>query len=344
MAITIRDIARRCEVSVATVSKALNGYADISPATREKVRQAVAEMGYLPNGHAQALKTHRSFNLGVLFMDRKNHGLRNSFFAGLLSAFREEAAKAGYDITFISHTLGQRAATFLEHCYYRHVDGVCIASVDFAHPDVLALVRSDIPVITIDHVYPKTDAILSDNRGGMSAMVRYIAERGHRRIGYIHGEMSWVTQLRIQTMKDTLAELNLPLESGMIRLGRYHNSEYTQQQVERWLNEPNPPTCIIVSDDYSAIGAYQAVHTRGLSIPENISLAGYDGIDLSQTFTPPLTTVWQDTDKIGISAAQRLIARVEGRADASPSLLWIPSKLIIRRYYKRYYISLMDLL
>lgn len=137
MAVTIRDIAEYCHVSVATVSKALNGYDDISHATRERVRQAVAALGYLPNGHAQALKTHRSYNLGIVFTDRKNHGLRNSFFAGLLSAFREEAAREGYDITFISQSLGQRAANYLEHSQYRHVDGVCIASVDFEDPGVL---------------------------------------------------------------------------------------------------------------------------------------------------------------------------------------------------------------
>ena len=327
MAVTIRDIAEYCHVSVATVSKALNGYDDISHATRERVRQAVAALGYLPNGHAQALKTHRSYNLGIVFTDRKNHGLRNSFFAGLLSAFREEAAREGYDITFISQSLGQRAANYLEHSQYRHVDGVCIASVDFEDPGVLALVRSELPVVTIDHIYPGTDAVVSDNRQGMSDLIRYIYRRGHRRIGLLHGEMSSVTRMRIDAMRQTLAELGCPAAPDAIRPGYYHDPDATQRETARWLNEPHAPTCLILSDDFSAIGARKAVQSSGMTIPGDISLAGFDGIDLARTLTPPLTTVWQDTDRIGVEAARRLIARVNGQS-LPPSPVFIPTRLL----------------
>ena len=328
MAITIRDIAQHCKVSVATVSKALNGYDDISQATRERVRQAVAELGYLPNAHAQALKSHRSYNLGVLLGDQKDQGLRDRFFAGLLSAFQEEAAREGYDITFISKSLGKRTANYLEHCYYRHVDGVCIATADFGDPGVLALIKSSIPVVTIDYLFPDTDAVLSDNRQGMMELIRYIHGMGHRRIGYLHGQPTFVTDLRIDGMITAMEEVGCPVHPSWIRRGYYHNPDATQRMTASWISREDAPTCLIVSDDYSAIGARQAILERGMKIPDDISLAGFDGIDIASVFTPPLTTIWQDTDALGITAAKRLIARINGLQRDAPGPVWIPTRLI----------------
>lgn len=328
MAVTIRDIAEYCQVSVATVSKALNGYDDISQATRERVRQAVAELGYLPNAHAQALKTHRSYNLGVLLSPRRGQGLRNSFFAGILSAFQEEAAREGYDITFISQSLGRRTANYLEHCYYRHVDGVCIAAVDFSDPGVLALIGSSIPVVTIDYLFPDTDAVLSDNRKGMMELIGYIHAMGHRRIGYLHGQPSFVTDLRIDGMITAMEQLGCPVQPSWIRQGDYHNPDATARLTSAWLEEADAPTCLIVSDDYSAIGARQAILERGMRIPEDISLAGFDGIDIAGVFTPPLTTVWQDTQALGTTAAKGLIARINGLPREGPQPVWIPTRLV----------------
>ena len=127
--VTIKDISKRCGVSPATVSKALNGYDEISPETVELVKQTARELHYMPNAAARLLKTNISNNIGVLFIDESMCGLTHEFFSHILNSVKEEAEANGYDITFISNNIGKRKMTYLEHCRYRNCDGVVIASV-----------------------------------------------------------------------------------------------------------------------------------------------------------------------------------------------------------------------
>ena len=124
-------ISDQCGLSVSTVSKALNGYDDISEETKKLVRQTAEALGYRPNAQARALKLGRSFNLGVLFADDNQSGLKHSYFSAVLDSFKVEAESRGYDITFINHNIGRSRMTYLEHCRYRGVDGACLACVDF---------------------------------------------------------------------------------------------------------------------------------------------------------------------------------------------------------------------
>ena len=134
---SLKDLAKECGVSVATVSKALNDQPDISPATRERVRAAAHRMGYLPNAAARSLKTNRTYNLGVLFVDERQSGLTHEYFSAVLDSFKVEAEKHGYDITFINHNISGKSMSYLEHCRYRNVDGVVIACVNFYEPQVV---------------------------------------------------------------------------------------------------------------------------------------------------------------------------------------------------------------
>ena len=179
---SLKDLAKECGVSVATVSKALNDQPDISPATRERVRAAAHRMGYLPNAAARSLKTNRTYNLGVLFVDERQSGLTHEYFSAVLDSFKVEAEKHGYDITFINHNISGKSMSYLEHCRYRNVDGVVIACVNFYEPQVVELVNSEVPVVTIDHVFNNRMAILSDNVFGLKALVRQAWACGHRRI------------------------------------------------------------------------------------------------------------------------------------------------------------------
>ena len=134
MAVTIKDVSAKCGLSISTVSKAFNNYADISLETRELVQRTAREIGYYPNAIARTLKTNRSYNLGVLFQEKRGTGLTHSFFASVLDAFKSAGEKRGYDITFINHHIGWTGMTYLEHCRYRNVDGVCVVCADFYAP------------------------------------------------------------------------------------------------------------------------------------------------------------------------------------------------------------------
>ncbi len=310
---TIKDIASKCGLSVSTVSKALNSYSDVSEATRQKVLRVAESCGYFPNSFARALKVSHTRNLGVLFSDEARSGLKQEYFAAVLDAFKTEAEKQSYDITFINHnmTVRNHPMTYLEHCRYRNFDGVCIACVDFQQPEVLELINSNIPVVTIDHIFNNHTSINSANVAGMKDLVRYIYQMGHRKIAYVHGKKSAVTEQRITSFCRTLRDLNVEVPKEYLELSAYRDLQTTKSCVMNLLRLPNPPTCILMPDDYAALGGIEAIESCGLKIPENISIAGYDGIPLSQMLRPQLTTIRQDTEKMGREAARMLIEQIE---------------------------------
>ncbi|MDF2843866.1 MAG: hypothetical protein K0R00_2292 [Herbinix sp.] len=309
--ISIKDVSARCGVSVATVSKALNDHSDIAEATKENVRRIAKEMGYFPNSSARALKTNRTYNIGVLFVDEAQSGLTHEYFANVLDSFKVEADRNGYDITFISKHTGHKNMSYYEHSKYRGVDGVVIACIDFSDPQVVELIRGELPVVTIDHVFDNRSAIISDNVKGMHDLITYIYEKGHRKIAYIHGADSSVTQNRVGSFYKTLFELGLNVSDDYVRSGIYHDPVTTAKITKELLELKDRPTCIIFPDDFSTIGGMNAIKEMGLRIPEDISIVGYDGILLSQVLEPKLTTLQQDTRALGRSAAEKLIALIE---------------------------------
>lgn len=309
--VSIKDISIRCGVSVATVSKALNGHSDIAETTKETIRMTAKEMGYFPNSSARALKTNRTYNLGVLFVDEAQSGLTHEYFANVLDSFKVEAENHGYDITFINKHMGQKKMSYYEHSKYRGVDGVVIACIDFNDPDVTELIQGELPVITIDHVFNNRTAIVSDNIKGMRDIITYIYEMGHRKIAYIHGADSSVTRNRVGSFYKTTGELGIDIPDDYVKSGIYHDPKSTEQLTKELLELKDRPTCIIFPDDFSYIGGINAIKDAGLRIPEDISVVGYDGILLSQVLDPKLTTLQQDTREMGRSAAQRLIDSIE---------------------------------
>ena len=329
MSITIKDVAKRCGMSISTVSKVFNGYPDISEETRQQVMRLARDMGYQPNALARALKTNRSYNLGVLFVDDNTSGLMHPFFAAMLNAFKSEVEAKGYDITFINHKIGASDMTFLEHCRYRNVDGVCLACVDFYSAEVAELVNSDIPTATVDHVFNNRPCVASDNMSGIRMLVNYAASLGHRRIAYIHGQRnSSVTETRITGFYREMQAHGLAVPEGYVVEGRYDDIMCTKQRMLSLLDRVDPPTCILLPDDASYFGAMEAANERGLKLGQDISVAGYDGIRLTQSLHPRLTTVFQDSESMGRQAAQRLIDRVEHPNTAPNGLVMIPVRLI----------------
>ncbi len=311
MAVTIKDVSARCGLSVATVSKAFNDYSDISPRTRELVRRTAREIGYYPNAIARTLKTNRSYNLGVLFSDERQSGLTHAFFASLLNAFKQESEQLGYDITFINHHIARAGMTYLEHCRYRNVDGAFIACVDFHIPEVLELGASDIPCVTVDHVFAGRSAVVSDNEQGMRLLTERAIALGHRRIAMISGDPSMVTDSRVSGFLGAMRQAGLPVPEGYLVKSLYDTPAIAREATLALLARADRPSCIFLPDDHCCLGALQAAQEAGLRVPEDLSIAGYDGIEIGQLISPKLTTVRQDTGVMGREAARLLIGRVE---------------------------------
>lgn len=326
--VSMKDIAAACSVSVATVSKALNDHSDIGEETKKRIREVAKQMGYLPNSMARALKTKRSYNIGVLFSDEAGSGLTHDYFSYMLDNFKRTVEEQGYDVTFLNNGKNQ-AMSYLEHCRYRSFDGVLIACTDFYDPQVLELVRSDIPVVTIDHLFDNCSCVMSDNVDGMTQLVQYAYDMGHRRIAYIHGADSSTTKARVTAYFHTVKKLGLEVPEEYVREAPYRNSKEAEQQTKILLELPEPPTCILYPDDFACYGGINMIHEKNLRVPEDVSVIGYDGTRIGRFYKPMLTTLWQDTLTIGVKAAEQMISLIENPKSTLKETLSVKGKLLI---------------
>jgi LacI family transcriptional regulator len=310
--VSLKDIAAACKVSTATVSKALRDQKDISEETKARIRQTAEEMGYFPNAAARALKTNESKNLGVLYEEEAGRGLTHEYFSGVLQGFKKRAEELGYDITFISTHRGALGMSYLEHCRYRNFAGAVIVCATYSDPEVLELLNSDFPTVTIDFVHHNCTAISSNNVQGMNDLVDYVVGMGHSRIAYIHGQTSSpVSRERVAAFYQAMEGHGIPVAPEYVKEARFLEPETAERSTKELLQLTEPPTCILYPDDTALIGGLNAIRGMGLRIPEDISVAGYDGTQYSQMLYPKITTIQQDADRIGGEAASRLIGIIE---------------------------------
>lgn len=315
--VSIKTIAEECGVSIATVSKALNNHSDVSSATKKLVCDTAKRLGYFPNSQARALKTNKTYNVGVLLQDKARSGLTHSYFSAVLDSFRVEVEKNGYDITFICGKIGGSVMSYYEHCMYRSVDGVLAACVDFYDNEITELFKSSLPLVTIDYRSDAVCSVSSDNVTGIRKIVEYAYSCGHRKIAYIYGESSQVTTIRLNSYLDTMKRLGMQVQPDYLRQGKYHDAEYIYKLTSDMLKLYDRPSFIIIPDDFSSIGAINAAEEAGISIPEDLSIAGYDGIKMTQIMKPSLTTFEQNTAQIGKSAAE-LLLKIIRKEEISP--------------------------
>ena len=299
--VSIKDIAQACGVSTATVSKALNNRDDVNPATRERVRETAKALGYLPNAMARALKTNKTYNIGVLMVDKADSGLKHHYFASILDSFKVVMERSGYDLTFISNQIGNQTW-----------------------------------VVSVDYVSDGKYAVASDNEAGMRDAVLYALRRGHKRLALIYGEPSQVTEIRKKVFFETLAahqqefqcdaEFTDPVslqEMGYVVEGKYLHPELAYQLTQAMLADPQEadrklPTCIIYPDDICAVAGMAAIQDAGLTPGQEVSVIGYDGHPVLRMLGPHLTTIRQDTEQIGIKAAE-LMLKMLRKEDIPPT-------------------------
>lgn len=327
--ISIKEVAQRCGVSTATVSKAMNDKSDIGEETKRKIRQIADEMGYLPNASARALRSKKSYSIGVLFGNEEGTALTDEFFPKVLNAFKIAVEKRGYEIIFLNKKIGSHTMTYLEHCRYRGVDGVVMAYVPYWDPEVMELVKSDLPVVTVDRVLEGKTSVCFDYKQGMRDLVTYIYERGHRKIAYIHGE--WmkdsITSERLDSFYQTMAGFGLRVPETYVREGKYLDFRKAGQLTAELLDLPDPPTCIIYPNDFSSLGGIGTIYERKLVIPGDISVAGYDGIPLAEAMTPELTTLKQDSEGMGEVIAERIVALIENSKNEPVMRIMVKGKV-----------------
>lgn len=301
--ITIRDVALKCKVSISTVSKALNNANDISEETKNKIKEIAKEMGYTANVSARALRTNKTKNIGVIFSNC-DQMFTHEFFSNVLECFKTEVENNDYDITFINDK-NKKNFSYEKHCENRGFDGVAIISANFEDKRIKELINSNIPVVTLDHVFKKCSAVISDNTNGMSELVEYAIQMGHRKIAYIHGEETWVTKDRLTGFYATIRKYKLDIPDEYLIESEYRNPYLAELKTKELLNLKDPPTCILYPDDYSMINAIQIIKDSKM----NISYMGFDGISISEVMG--ITTYEQNREALGTIAAKKLIECIE---------------------------------
>ncbi|MFA7417625.1 MAG: LacI family DNA-binding transcriptional regulator [Acholeplasma sp.] len=325
--VKLKDIADIAGVSIGTVSKALSNSHEISIKMTKKIHRIANEMGYIANSQARSLKTNRSYNVGVVYIDKSKAGLKHEYFSTMLGSIQENLRIKGYDFTFISNLVGSTKHTLLSHARYRRCDGVIIVTADYDDPEILQLIASDMKVVTIDHIFDNRTAILSDNDIGLGKIVEHIHQMGHRKIAFIHGEMTQVTKDRLESFHQACSKLGISVPSEYIKQGDYHLPKESGLATRDLLGLPDKPTCIIYPDDYSYMGGLTEIEKHDLHIPDDISVVGYDGIYLSRILRPSLTTYVQNSSEIGKQAALKLIEHIENPKEHVAKTITIRGKL-----------------
>jgi len=322
--VTMKDVALRCGVSVASVSKALNNMPDISTETAVRIRGMAKELGYYPNAAARELKTNRSRTIGILIFLENTVVWTHEYFTKIIYSIQAQAERSGYDVTIVNSDGANIMGSYLTYCKHRNYDGVIVANPHFTDPALMELINSDLPVVTIDYLFNHRSAVISDNVQGMRELVRYIYEMGHRRIAYIHGEDTMVTRNRIASFYKTCEDLGVDVPQEYVKAAHYHDPKSSIEATRELLALRKPPTCILYPDDFSCIVGLNEMERQGLRIPEDISVAGYDGIYLSEVLHPRLTTLIQDTDGIGSQVIRMLLRAIEKPKSFIPKHVVLP--------------------
>ncbi len=322
--VTIKEIATACGISATAVSKALRDEKDISKQTIELVKKTAQDLGYVKNPAAVRLKTNRSYNFGILLEDGLHSGLTHEFFASILNSFINEAREFGYTATFIGDRFGKSTMSYVDYIKMLGCDGLIILVHQFEEDKLLDIVSSKIPIVMIDYSYNECSSVNSDNEYAMSEMVKYAYEMGHRKIAFIHGETSAVTKIRVASFYRSCEQLGIDVNENYVKEGLYHDPKSAESITYELIAMKDPPTFIFYQDDFAFIGGMHAFENRDITIAKDISVAGFDGMLLSQVMKPRLMTWKQNTVQMGKEAVRLLIEAVE-----KPKI-YIPRSIEIR--------------
>lgn len=325
--VTIFDVAEASGVSYGTVSRVINNGPHVKPATRAKVMDAIERLGYVINRQAQNLARGQTNAIGVLVPD-----LGTGYIGEIMHGIDAELDRAGYDLMlFTTHRRAAKEANYVTTLVQGVVEGLLIV-LPRSPADYLGELRNhNFPHVLIDHQGIDSDGpvVGATNWQGAYLATEYLIGLGHRRIGFITGSMDLgCAQDRLAGYKSALRTHHLPFSPELVYEGDFLQScGVTAANI--LLDLPEPPTAIFASNDVMAMGAMDVIRHRGLRIPDDISIVGFDNIPQSGMVFPPLTTVQQPLEQMGSVATQMLLGMLE-ESQVSGRRIDLPTELIKR--------------
>jgi len=341
----IRELARECGVSVATVSRALNGHPEVSVETRRQIQQAAERLGYRPSQSARALVRGRSDAVGLLWdSGYETAGRRHPFLLSLLVGIKQALNDSGRHLILLNVDVDRQGPrAYLDTARQYQLDGVIVMGVDDHRPALRALFESGFPCVAIDHdiAGPRAGCVTSDNRAGAMEAVRHLHGLGHRRIATITGPLDLMPAVqRLTGFEHAIRELGLDLPEQYVQTGDFFmDSGYACGSRLANLPKNRRPTAVFVAGDEMALGAMHAFADAGLEIPADIAIVGFDDIEAAGLVRPTLSTVAQDSLALGAAAVDALLGFVnsKGGADAAhpdgrpAGPILAPTRLIVRQ-------------
>jgi DNA-binding LacI/PurR family transcriptional regulator len=308
----IRAVAKRANVSTATVSRTMNGSAKVSPETAARVRRAIEALNFYPNTNARALGSGRSRLYGLIISD-----ITNPFFPELVKSFDDIAIMHGQEVLIANTNYdSERMNICVTRMLQRKVDGVAIMTSEMDDRLIKVFSRRHVPLVFLDTGVPApgVSCVRIDYSAGIDAAVHHLIELGHRRIAFISGPMHLASaRIRYKAFMDCTARDHLDDNPKLMEEGN-HRVDGGHDAMKRILDSRAKPTAVMASNDLTAIGAMGAIAEAGLRVPDDISVVGYDDIQLSAFTMPPLTTVSLPRAEIANAAFRALLNAQHGDA------------------------------
>jgi len=328
---SIRDIAKAAGVSISTVSKALNNSGQLSPSTRRRIREIAKRMNYHPNSFARGLAAKVVDNIGFVIDRAPGRIFSNPFYSVILEGIESELVKHEFNLLISAHASTEPDSSLPNFVLSGTVSGLIIAG-NMAPVFLQRLKEVQLPAVVVDnHLEDQSfDTINSDNARGAEDMMRYLISVGHEQIGFLFGANRHPNmQARYQAYRSSVRQHRLQSKPAWIGRGDV-TTEGGYHAMAEILNGGELPTAIFASNDAMALGAIKLLYERGIHVPQQISVVGFDNIFLAEHATPPLTTVDVDKIRMGQLAAQRLIEKLRTEDDSVRETI-VPTKLVIRQ-------------
>jgi DNA-binding LacI/PurR family transcriptional regulator len=317
---TIDEVARLAQVSPATVSKVLNNRSYVSAETRARVEQVIAETGFIPSQRARGLSKQRSYILGLL-----THLLE------CMRGIEDYANTRDYNLLLSTSRAAAEASTACVRLLRSAViDGAIVIETGDLQPFTDARDQQDSPMVVIGYSQGGLiPAVHADDYGGARRAMGHLLELGHRRIGIVGSVVRpFAIEERMRGVRDALRDAGLALDSTLVVEGDFFSSESGERSGHALLGLDEPPTAIFALNDRMAVGVLHAAQARGLFVPADLSVVGFDDIPIASMLTPTLTTVRQPGFALGQAAAAAIFGLLDGKAPEPPAV--IPTEFIIR--------------
>lgn len=334
---TIKDVAREANVSIAVVSKALNGYSDVSEDTRRKVLKVAEELKYSPNMLAKNLKQKLTRSIALIFSNFEHANGKDGVLFQIMSGIYAAAVDHKYEVVIYTRSLSeQKNMSYWKFCKDHKISGAVITGLKTTDPYFQEIVNSEFPCVVLDTELEgeHTGSVSTDNVEAAKEGVEYLIGRGHRKIGMINGhDTAVVSGQRLKGYKAALEQHGIAFDSRIVV-----NSDFLEESAyelaESYLHQNPDVTAIFFASDLMAIGFMSRCRELGVRIPEDLSILGFDDIVLSSYTTPKLSTIRQNFHKLSYQACKQVIQILEKEEKGYHTMM--PFRIVDRESVKDY--------